>query len=48
MYVNPFWFGVICTIGCELLFIIIFVIVEMFRGFKDYERRNNNDGNREI
>ena len=23
MYVNPFWFGVLCTIGVEMLLIII-------------------------
>lgn len=23
MYVNPFWFGVLCTIGVELVLVII-------------------------
>ena len=31
MYVNPFWFGVLTTLGVELAFLFIYAIVETSR-----------------
>ena len=32
MYVNPFWFGVFCTIVVEIVACIVFAIVENYKG----------------
>ena len=40
MYVDPFWFGVFCTITFELLAILLFVLCSLFKHFGkkgDYE-----------
>ena len=32
MYVNPFWFGVLCTVGVELIALFIWAAILYTRG----------------
>ena len=35
MYVNPFWFGVLCTILVEVVAGIIFIIYQVAKNMKE-------------
>ncbi|PWJ29510.1 hypothetical protein A8806_106249 [Faecalicatena orotica] len=34
MYVNPFWFGVLATVGAEILAIIVVAFIQYMKGDK--------------
>lgn len=44
MYVNPFWFGVLCTILAEIVLVLFFAVKAGTKEDRSENRKENNDG----
>ena len=46
MYVDPFLFGIVCTIGVELLIAVIVVGIAVYKVYKEDKEKEKEDGRR--